>query len=126
MFLGQWLVKLHLLEALDSHLSIVGQEEDWDAVEKKALALGAEKMIILDLQKVFVDELVFRAIQCNAIYEDRYLLGTSLARPVIAKSQVIKDIPLQNQRRLCTFKIAQQLLFGNLYFKVPVRIFHSC
>jgi argininosuccinate synthase len=72
-FLGQWSVTLRLLEALDSNLSTVGQEEDWDAVEKKALALGAEKMVILDLQKYFVDELVFRAIQSNAIYEDRYL-----------------------------------------------------
>ena len=45
-------------------------------------------MVIVDLQKVFVEQLVFRAVQCNAIFEDRYLLGTSLARPVIAKGQV--------------------------------------
>lgn len=69
-------------------LANVGQEEDWAAVEKKALALGAERMVIEDLQREFVEELVFRAIQCNAIYEDRYLLGTSLARPVIARAQV--------------------------------------
>ncbi|KAI0888147.1 argininosuccinate synthase [Annulohypoxylon maeteangense] len=69
-------------------LANVGQEEDWAEVEKKALALGAEKMVIRDLQAQFVNELVFRAVQCNAIYEDRYLLGTSLARPVIAREQV--------------------------------------
>jgi len=69
-------------------LADVGQEEDWAEVERKALALGAERMVIENLQKVFVEELVFRAIQCNAIYEDRYLLGTSLARPVIARAQV--------------------------------------
>ncbi|KAK5993768.1 Argininosuccinate synthase [Cladobotryum mycophilum] len=69
-------------------LANVGQEEDWAAVEKKALALGAERMVIEDLQKEFVEELVFRSIQCNAIYQDRYLLGTSLARPVIARAQV--------------------------------------
>jgi argininosuccinate synthase len=69
-------------------LANVGQEEDWAAVEKKALAIGAERMVIEDLQREFVEELVFRAIQCNAIYEDRYLLGTSLARPVIARAQV--------------------------------------
>ena len=69
-------------------LANVGQEEDWPEVEKKALALGAERMIIEDLQREFVDEIVFRAIQCNAIYEDRYLLGTSLARPIIARAQV--------------------------------------
>lgn len=69
-------------------LANVGQEEDWDAVEKKALSLGAEKMVIVDLQKEFVEQFVFRAIQCNAIFEDRYLLGTSLARPCIARAQV--------------------------------------
>ncbi|KND91097.1 Argininosuccinate synthase [Tolypocladium ophioglossoides CBS 100239] len=69
-------------------LADVGQEEDFAAVEKKALALGAEKMVIENLQKEFVEQLIFRAIQCNAIYEDRYLLGTSLARPVIARAQV--------------------------------------
>ncbi|KAJ4307196.1 hypothetical protein N0V88_000575 [Collariella sp. IMI 366227] len=69
-------------------LANVGQEEDWSEVEKKALALGAERMVIEDLQREFVDEIVFRAIQCNAIYEDRYLLGTSLARPIIARAQV--------------------------------------
>ncbi|KAH6603671.1 hypothetical protein Trco_008446 [Trichoderma cornu-damae] len=65
-----------------------GQAEDFAAVEKKALALGAERIVIEDLQQEFVDELIFRAIQCNAIYEDRYLLGTSLARPVLARALV--------------------------------------
>ncbi|KAF4502075.1 Argininosuccinate synthase [Fusarium agapanthi] len=69
-------------------LANVGQVEDFDAVEKKTLALGAERMISENLQKEFVDQIVFRAIQCNAIYEDRYLLGTALARPVIARAQV--------------------------------------
>ncbi|KAK8079150.1 hypothetical protein PG994_002957 [Apiospora phragmitis] len=69
-------------------LANVGQEEDWAAVEKKAVALGAEKMVILDLKRELVEEIVHTAIQCNAIYEDRYLLGTSLARPVIARAQV--------------------------------------
>ena len=69
-------------------LGNVGQEEDWDAVRAKALKIGAKKMIIEDLRKEFVEELCFRAIQCNAIYEGRYLLGTSLARPVIARAQM--------------------------------------
>ncbi|CAH0020323.1 unnamed protein product [Clonostachys rhizophaga] len=66
----------------------VGQEEDWEDVEKKALAVGAERMVIRNKQKEFVEDIVFRSIQCNAIYEDRYLLGTSLARPVIARELV--------------------------------------
>lgn len=69
-------------------LADVGQEEDWKEVEEKALKLGAEKMVIRDIQDIFVTEMVWRAVQCNAIYEDRYLLGTSLARPVIAREQV--------------------------------------
>ncbi|KAK0718059.1 argininosuccinate synthase [Lasiosphaeria miniovina] len=46
-------------------------------------------MVIENLQQAFVEEIVHRAIQCNAIYEDRYLLGTSLARPIIARAQVL-------------------------------------
>jgi argininosuccinate synthase len=69
-------------------LANVGQEEDWDAVRAKAKAIGATNMIIEDLQREFVEELCFRAVQCNAIYEGRYLLGTSLARPVIARAQM--------------------------------------
>jgi argininosuccinate synthase len=72
------------------YLADVGQADAADAaaIEKKALLLGAERMVIEDLQKIFVEQLVFRAVQCNAIFEDRYLLGTSLARPVIARGQV--------------------------------------
>ncbi|KAH6880076.1 argininosuccinate synthase [Thelonectria olida] len=70
------------------YLANVGQEEDWAAVEKKALQIGATKMIIDDLRKVFVEELCWKAVQCNAIYEDQYLLGTSLARPVIARGMM--------------------------------------
>lgn len=45
-------------------------------------------MVIKDLKREFVEQLCFRAIQCNAQYEGRYLLGTSLARPVIARAQM--------------------------------------
>jgi len=66
----------------------VGQEEDWDAVCAKGLATGAEKVIISDLKKEFVEDYIFPAFRSNAIYEGSYLLGTSLARPIIAKEQV--------------------------------------
>ena len=66
----------------------IGQEEDWDAVRKKGLATGAEKVIVSDLKKVFVEEYIYPAFRANAIYEGSYLLGTSLARPLIAKEQV--------------------------------------
>ena len=67
-------------------LADVGQQEDWEEVRAKAQKIGALKMIILDLRREFIEELCFRAIQCNAMYEGRYLLGTSLARPVIART----------------------------------------
>ncbi|KAI0008712.1 argininosuccinate synthase [Xylariaceae sp. FL0662B] len=70
------------------YLANVGQEEDFAAVEKKALKLGAEAFVCEDLQRELVEEVVFKAIMCNAAFEERYLLGTALARPVIARSQV--------------------------------------
>lgn len=70
------------------YLANVGQEEDFAAVEQKALKLGAEAFVCEDLQRELVEEVVFKAIMCNASFEERYLLGTALARPVIARSQV--------------------------------------
>ncbi|RDW92621.1 argininosuccinate synthetase C-terminal-containing protein [Coleophoma crateriformis] len=66
----------------------VGQEEDFAAAKEKALKIGASACYIEDCRKEFIDELCFPAIQCNAIYENTYLLGTSLARPVIARAQI--------------------------------------
>ncbi|HRH12698.1 MAG TPA: argininosuccinate synthase, partial [Bacteroidia bacterium] len=66
----------------------VGQKEDFDACREKALLLGASKVIIADLKREFIEEYVLKAIMANAIYEDRYLLGTALARPLIAKKQI--------------------------------------
>ncbi len=66
----------------------IGQEEDWQAVKAKGMATGAEKVIISDLKNEFVEDYIFPAFRANAIYEGSYLLGTSLARPLIAKEQV--------------------------------------
>ncbi len=66
----------------------VGQEEDWDKVREKGMATGAEKVVVSDLRQEFVRDYVFPAFRANAIYEGSYLLGTSLARPLIAKEQV--------------------------------------
>lgn len=66
----------------------VGQEEDFEAAEKKALAVGAKKFFLEDLKREFVTELIYPAIQANCIYENVYLLGTSLARPVIARGMI--------------------------------------
>lgn len=69
-------------------LADVGQEEDFEAAREKALKIGATKFVVEDVRREFVEELCFPAIQSNAIYENVYLLGTSLARPVIAKAQI--------------------------------------
>ncbi|KAI9650317.1 argininosuccinate synthetase [Ciborinia camelliae] len=66
----------------------VGQEEDFEAAKAKAMKIGAVACYVEDLKREFVDELCFPAVQCNAIYENVYLLGTSLARPVIARAQI--------------------------------------
>ncbi|KAG0133559.1 argininosuccinate synthase [Tuber indicum] len=66
----------------------IGQEEDFEAAKEKALKIGASSVHVVDLRKEFVEKLCYPAIQCNAIYENVYLLGTSLARPVIARGQI--------------------------------------
>ncbi|KAI9812624.1 MAG: argininosuccinate synthetase [Pycnora praestabilis] len=66
----------------------VGQEEDFEAAKKKALKIGALKCEVVDLRRELIEEQCFPAIACNAAYENVYLLGTSLARPVIARAQI--------------------------------------
>jgi len=66
----------------------VGQDEDFEAARKKALAVGAKKFFLEDLKREFITELIYPAVQANCIYENIYLLGTSLARPVIARGMI--------------------------------------
>ncbi len=66
----------------------VGQGEDIDAVVQKAYATGAKKVIVHDLRAEFLREYITPTVQAGALYEGKYLLGTSMARPVIAKAQV--------------------------------------
>lgn len=66
----------------------VGQEEELDGLEEKALASGASKLIIRDLREEFLNDFVFPTLQAGAVYERDYLLGTSFARPLIAKHMV--------------------------------------
>jgi len=66
----------------------VGQGDELSSLEEKALASGASKLYVEDLRDEFVREYVWTAVKANAIYEGVYLLGTSLARPVIAKRQI--------------------------------------
>ena len=66
----------------------VGQGDELDGLEEKALKTGASKLYVEDLREEFVKEFVWTAVKANALYEGVYLLGTSLARPVIARKQI--------------------------------------
>lgn len=65
-----------------------GQEEELDGLEERALSCGASKLYIEDLSDIFADEYIVPCVQAHAVYEDKYLLGTSMARPAIAKRLV--------------------------------------
>uniref|UniRef100_A0A8C4DG33 Argininosuccinate synthase n=1 Tax=Dicentrarchus labrax TaxID=13489 RepID=A0A8C4DG33_DICLA len=71
-----------------TYLANIGQDEDFEAAQKKAESLGAKKVFIEDLRAEFVEDFIWPAVQANAVYEDRYLLGTAVARPCIARRQV--------------------------------------
>lgn len=66
----------------------VGQGDELNAVHDKALRSGASKVFIADLTKEFIEEYIFPTLKANAVYEEKYLLGTSFARPIIAKKLV--------------------------------------
>lgn len=82
-----WLKEKYNAEII-AYVANVGQNEDFDFIKEKALKTGASKVYVEDLREEFVNDFVFKAIQANAVYEYKYLLGTSLARPIIAKRQV--------------------------------------
>src|SRR5688572_18612249 len=71
-----------------AYIADVGQEEDFEAARQKALKVGAVKVYVEDLKEEFVTDYIFPAFKANALYEGRYMLGTSVARPIIAKRQI--------------------------------------
>ncbi len=71
-----------------AYIADVGQREDLEAARQKALKAGASKVYIEDLKREFVTDYIFTALKGSALYEGRYMLGTSLARPIIAKKQI--------------------------------------
>ncbi len=83
----KWLAEKYDSEII-AYVADVGQGEDLEEVREKAIATGASRVYIEDLTDEFVSDFVFPAIKANAIYEGVYLLGTSLARPLIAKRQI--------------------------------------
>ena len=83
----QWLKQTYNAEIV-AFCADVGQEEELDGLEPKALSTGASKCYIEDLREEFARDYIFPMIQAGAIYENQYFLGTSIARPLIAKRMV--------------------------------------
>lgn len=82
-----WLKEVYNCPVI-AYAADVGQAEETEGLEEKALQTGAEKAIVEDLTEEFVRDFVWPALRANAVYESGYLLGTSLARPLIARRQV--------------------------------------
>ena len=83
----KWLANEYKAEII-AYVANLGQGEDLEETRTRALKTGASKVYIEDLREEFVKDFVFTAIKGNAIYEGTYLLGTSIARPLIAKRQI--------------------------------------
>src|SRR5437667_8502181 len=83
----RWLKENYQAEVI-AFCADIGQEEELDGLEKKALTSGASKCIVEDLREEFARDFIFPMFQAGAIYEGQYLLGTSIARPLIAKRMV--------------------------------------
>ena len=83
----KWLIETYHCEVV-AFSADIGQKDDLVQIEKNALSTGASKVYIDDLKETFVKDYVFPAFRANAIYEGQYLLGTSIARPLIAQRQM--------------------------------------
>lgn len=83
----KWLQQTYDAEVI-AYCADVGQEEELDGLEEKALKTGASKCVIGDLREEFARDFIFPMFQAGAIYEGQYFLGTSIARPVIAKGMI--------------------------------------
>ncbi len=83
----KWLIETYDCEVV-AFSADIGQAEELSGIEEKAKSTGAVKAYVDDLRETFVADYVFPAFRANAVYEGQYLLGTSLARPLIAKRQI--------------------------------------
>ncbi|HZQ91039.1 MAG TPA: argininosuccinate synthase [Terriglobales bacterium] len=111
-----WLLENYDCEVI-AFVGDVGQGDDMQAVADKAVRTGAKKAVIVDLREEFIREYCYAALKAGAVYEDKYLLGTSLARPVLAKAQV--EVALREGATAvahgCTGKGNDQVRFEHAY-----------
>lgn len=83
-----WLKETYGCEEVIAVVGNVGQKDELSGLEEKAIQTGASKIYIEDLTNEFVEDYIFPTIKANAVYEGKYLLGTSFARPIIGKRMV--------------------------------------
>ncbi len=118
-----WLKETYGCEVI-AMIGDVGQEEDLKAAKKKALATGASSATIEDLREEFLTEYVWPTLRAGAVYEHKYLLGTSMARPVIAKRQA--EIALETGADAvahgCTGKGNDQVRFELAYKAIAPKV----
>ncbi|NOH15319.1 argininosuccinate synthase [Clostridium cochlearium] len=107
-----WLKENYDLDVIAACID-VGQDDDMEEVKKKAIKTGAVKVYVEDAKEEFVKDYVFKALKANALYEEKYMLGTSLARPLMAKKLV--EIAHKEQAKYichgCTGKGNDQVRF---------------
>jgi argininosuccinate synthase len=125
-----WLKENYNCEVI-AFVADIGQGDDMDAVIKKAYDTGASKVIVEDLREEFLLEYVWPTLRAGAVYEEKYLLGTSMARPIIAKHQALCALKegATAVSHGCTgkgndqvrFELAYQALAPNLKVIVPWR-----
>lgn len=107
-----------------AYMANIGQEEDFDTAEKKALQIGASQVFIEDMRKEFVTDYIFPVYKANTVYEGRYLMGTAIARPIIAKKQIeiAKAVGAQFVSHGATGKGNDQVRFELSYYALNPKI----
>ncbi len=119
----KWLIETYGCEVV-AFLADLGQEEDLEGFARKAERVGAAKVSVEDLREEFVRDFVYPAVRANAVYEGGYLMGTSLARPLIAKKQL--DIAAREEADAvahgATGKGNDQVRFELTYFSLNPHI----
>src|SRR5437667_1718426 len=132
----RWLKENYKAEII-AFCADIGQEEELAGLEDKALKTGASKCVIEDIQEEFARDFIFPMVQAGAMYENQYFLGTSIARPLIAKAQV--DIARQENADTvahgatgkgndqCRFELTYAALAPDLNIIAPWRLpeFHN-
>lgn len=107
-----------------AYMANIGQDEDFDVAEKKALKIGASQVFIEDMRKEFVTDYIFPVYKANTVYEGRYLLGTAIARPIIAKRQIeiARKVGAQFVSHGATGKGNDQVRFELSYYSLNPQI----